>query len=277
MKKNRAYKYAGFIAVFTLLIFFSSCKTTKKYAVKRTLKTQGFEYLKQKMDSARLDFDYMSAKLSLTYDNGKSRTNLKAQMRIKEDSIIWISFSPAMGIEVARIALTCDSVKFINRMNKTYFAGKYKVLDSLINSSVNFLILQSMILGNDVPYYDVHNYKVKDGDDYYILEMVKKRKQRKSIKKEMTDESILVEKIWLNPETFRAKKIEMYEPDEKDKKLTVIYDDFRTIDGKPVPFKLKIKIRSEKTINIDVHYSRVQFVDKLTFPFKISSKYKKAF
>ncbi len=273
--KNRTFtKITGIIAVFAFLAFFSSCKSTRKVSVKRTLKKHGFAYLKQKMDSAKLDFDYLTAKLNFTYNNGKSNTNLKAQLRIKKDSIIWMSFSPAMGIEVARIALTCDSVKFINRLNKTYFTGEYRVLDSLINSSVNYLILQSMILGNDIPYYDVYDYKVRDADDYYLLVMEKKRKQRKGIKN--AEDNILVEKIWLDPVTFRARKMEMHELDKKDKKLTVIYDDYREVNGEWFPFKLKIKIRSEQSISIDVNYTRVQFVDHLSFPFKISSKYKEA-
>jgi hypothetical protein len=228
------------------------------------------------MDSAKLSFDYLSAKASLKYDNGKSSTNLKAQLRIKKDSIIWISFSPAMGIEVARIMLTCDSVKFINRMNKTYFKDEYSFLDSLINSSVNYLILQSMILGSDVPYYEIYNYKVKDADNYYLLVMEKKRKQKKGVKNNNTKPDILVEKIWLDPDTYRIHKLEMHELDEKDKKLTVYYDDYRQVNGQWFPFKLKIKIRSEKSLNIEVNYSRVQFEDQLSFPFKISSKYKKA-
>jgi hypothetical protein len=228
------------------------------------------------MDSAKLSFDYLSAKASLKYDNGKSSTNLKAQLRIKKDSIIWISFSPAMGIEVARIMLTCDSVKFINRMNKTYFKDEYSFLDSLINSSVNYLILQSMILGSDVPYYEIYNYKIKDADNYYLLVMEKKRKQKKGVKNNNTKPDILVEKIWLDPDTYRIHKLEMHELDEKDKKLTVYYDDYRQVNGQWFPFKLKIKIRSEKSLNIEVNYSRVQFEDQLSFPFKISSKYKKA-
>ncbi len=274
MKNKTIIKFIGFFAVFAWMIFFTSCKTSKKTTVKRTLKKHGFAYLKQKMDSAKLDFDYLTAKLNFTYNNGKSNTNLKAQLRIKKDSIIWMSFSPAMGIEVARIALTCDSVKFINRLNKTYFTGKYKVLDSLINSSVNYLMLQSMILGNDVPYYDINEYKVRDADNYYLLVMQKKRKKRKNSKN--TEENILVEKIWLDPVTFRTKKMEMHELDDKEKKLTVTYDDYRNVDGKWFPFKLKIKIKSEKSITIDVNYSKVQFTDRLSFPFRISSKYVKA-
>ena len=276
MKSRTIYRLTGFLLVLLAITFLSSCKSTKKYTVKRTLKKQGFEYLKQKMDSAKLSFDYLSAKASLKYDNGKSSTNLKAQLRIKKDSIIWISFSPAMGIEVARIMLTCDSVKFINRMNKTYFKDEYSFLDSLINSSVNYLILQSMILGSDVPYYEIYNYKIKDADNYYLLVMEKKRKQKKGVKNNNTKPDILVEKIWLDPDTYRIHKLEMHELDEKDKKLTVYYDDYRQVNGQWFPFKLKIKIRSEKSLNIEVNYSRVQFEDQLSFPFKISSKYKKA-
>jgi len=278
MKNRFVRRLLGVLALFLLVFYISSCKTSQKATVKRTLRKHGFAYLKQKMDSSKADFSYMTAKMNLTYDNGKSRTNLKAQLRIKKDSIIWISFSPAMGIEVARIALTCDSVKFINRLNKTYFVGDYSILDSLINSSVNYLILQSMILGTDVPYYEIYNYKVRDADDYYLLVMEKKRKSKKDLisKADGDNPNILVEKFWLDPTTFRTRKLEMHELDKKEKKLTVYYDDYRLIDGKWFPFELRIKIKSEKTINIHVSYTKVRFENRLSFPFKISSKYQKA-
>ncbi len=277
MKKRIDIRIVWLLPLLFFAIFFTSCKTTRKSTVKKTLKRHGFEFLKQKMDSNELDFDYLTAKLRLKYDNGKSSTNLSAQLRIKKDSIIWISFSPAMGIEAARVELTRDSVKFINRLNKTYIADEYGMLDTLINSSVDYFIIQSMIIGSEVPGYKLYKYKVRDAGDYYLLVMEKKRKREKEIKNGNKNNEILVEKIWLTPDTYRLKKLELHELDKKEKKLTVEYDDYRSVNGQLFPYKLHIKIKSEKSIKIDVSYSRVQFVDKLSFPFRISSKYKKAF
>ena len=59
--------------------------------------------------------------LNVEYSEDKGKTSLKGQLRIQSDSLIWLTFSPALGIEAARVLLTNDSVKFINRLNKTYF------------------------------------------------------------------------------------------------------------------------------------------------------------
>jgi hypothetical protein len=276
MKKNNFLKLLWISAVFLLFFVATSCKTSKKVEVKKTLKNYGFNYLKQKMDSNRLVFNYLSAKSNVKYDNGKSVTNLKTQLRIRQDSLIWISFSPAMGIEAARLELSCDSIKFINRLNKTYIADKYIMLDTLINSSVDYLILQSMILGSDSPFYEIENYKVRDGDGYYLLIMEKKRKERKNVKKSNTSSEVLVEKVWLDPDTFRARKLEMHELDNTEKKLVVYYDDYRLVQGRWFPYKLKIKIKSEKSLVVEINYNKVNFVNHLSFPFKIPSKYEKA-
>jgi hypothetical protein len=237
----------------------------------------GYQYLKEKLDANRLSFNYLSAKLSINYQKESSSTSLRGQLRMREDSILWLSFSPAMGIEAARLILTQDSVKFINRLNKTYFTGRYKMLDTLISSTVDYIIVQSMILGNELPHYTVDNYNVKVDDNMYLLTMEKKRKIKKKIKKGNSPTNIIVEKVWMDPVNFRMRKVEMHEIGAENNKLVVYYNDYREVEGKWFPFNIQIQISANKDISINVKYNKVHFDEKMSFPFHIPKKYQYAF
>ncbi len=268
---------AIFIFTIAVILSFTSCSSSKRVSAKRNLKKYGFEYLKLKMDENKLSFNNLSAKLSLTYNNNKSTTRLKGQLRMREDSILWISFSPAMGIEAARLILTRDSIKFINRLNKTYFLGEYQMLDTLISTTIDYIIIQSMILANELPYYKLDNYNVKADDNMYLLTMVKKRKVKRKIKRGNSPTNVIIEKVWLDPVNFRMRRVEMNEIGNEKKKLIVQYDDYRQVEGKMFPFKIKISVFSDNDLVIDVDYSKVHFGETMRFPFRIPSKYKYAF
>ena len=272
---------AGFklILVFITIIslFTTSCSSSKKVSAKRNLKKYGFEYLKLKNEENELTFNNLSAKLSLTYSNEKSSTKLQGRLRMKQDSILWISFSPAMGIEAARLILTQDSIKFINRLNKTYFTGEYQMLDTLISTTIDYTIIQSMILANELPYYKLDNYSVKADNNMYLLTMEKKRKVKRKIKRGKSPTNVIIEKVWLDPVNFRMRRVEMNEIGDDKKKLVVQYNDYREVEGKMFPFKIKISVSADKDIVIDVDYSKVHFDETLSFPFRIPSKYHYAF
>ena len=72
---------------------------------------------------------------------------ISAQLRMRQDSVIWISVSAVLGLEAARIHLTPDSVKLINRLNSTYFIGDVKELTKLYNLHLSFYEIQNVMLG----------------------------------------------------------------------------------------------------------------------------------
>ena len=84
-----------FVFVAAILLA-SSCRSTRS-ALKRPLKEYGFDYLYNKMLANQVDFAYLSAKFNVVYYQGKKKTDLRGQFRIKKDSLTWISLSPALG------------------------------------------------------------------------------------------------------------------------------------------------------------------------------------
>ena len=112
---NRINQILLLFLILCLGLVINSCKSTRS-TLKQPLKEYGFDYLYSKMLENHFDFQNVNAKFNISYQQDKDKTDLRGQLRIKNDSVIWISFSPALGIEGARILLTNDSVKFINRL-----------------------------------------------------------------------------------------------------------------------------------------------------------------
>jgi len=253
-------------------ILFSSCHSTRA-VLKRPLKEYGFNYLYSKMLENHVSFDYLSGKFDIEYFDGRKTTDLRGQLRIKYDSLTWLSFSPALGIEAARVLLSDDSVKFVNRLNKTYFVGEYHVLDSLLNTTIDYSILQAMIIGNDITQYDVNKYKASIDGGLYRITIQERRKIKKVLKSGEVDSKVLVQNIWLDPDNFRIREVDIKELGDDTKKLDVLYDKYIQIENELFPSRIIINIVSQKSININVNFLKIEINEPLRFPFKVPDKY----
>jgi len=261
----------------SLVFMGSSCKS-KKHVLRTSVKEHGFSYLYARMLENQMQFDQLSAKFTMVYVDEKAKTNLRGQLRIRNDSLIWMSITPALGIEAARVKLTNDSIEFINRLNKTYFSGKYELIDSVLNTTIDFSLLQSMFVGNDLTQYDVNKFRSSVDNGLYRMTIRERRKIKKYIKKGEIDTRVLVQQIWLDPETFRIARIDVKEQGEdENKKLQVYYNDYVEVDGQLFPSKIRVDIISGKSISIDVSFSKILLNSPLNFPFKIPGKYENMF
>lgn len=260
------------LAVLIIIMGAMSCKV-KRSVLKQPLKEYGFDYLYNKMNENQVNFNTLTSRFNIDYIENKSKTALKGQLRIKSDSAIWISFSPALGIEAARVLLTNDSVKFINRLNKTYFTGEYKLLDSILNTTIEYSILQSMLMGNDLTQYDVNKFKASIDGGLYRITIKERRKVKKFIKKREIETKVLVQNIWLDPETFRIRKIDIKELGDDSKKILVTYDEYINSGDQLFPKKLSIEIDGVKKVIINVDFLKIQLDADQKYPFRIPSKY----
>ena len=58
--------------------------------------------------------------------------------------MIWLSVSALLGIEVARIQITPDSFKLMNRINKTYWIGDFEDVESAYGIPANYEQLEGV-------------------------------------------------------------------------------------------------------------------------------------
>jgi hypothetical protein len=93
------------------------------------------------------EVDWFTAQLKGQAQLNDKTYPISAQLRLRQDSVIWISISAILGLEAARIHLTPDSVKLINRLNSTYFIGDIKELTIRYNLNLSFYEIQNVLLG----------------------------------------------------------------------------------------------------------------------------------
>jgi hypothetical protein len=273
MSKKYKLKLSFIIGVIGMMFFLGACKTTRKI-IRKPIKEQGAIYLFDKLSVNELKFDYLNAKFSLHLRENKKKTSFRGQIRIKKDSLIWVSFSPLLGIEAARLLITNDSVKFINRLKKTYFCGDYTYLNECFNTNIDFNVLQGLIIGNDFNHYENEKFRASIDDGLYRLSTAARHKLKKYVRKTEAIPNAFIQNIWLCPYDFKIIQHTIKEIKKENKKLQVNYYDFTEINSQLFPKSLKFNLQAENKIEMVIDYSKITVNKKINLPFKIPRKYK---
>ncbi len=264
------------VAILLLALMLGSCKT-KRYIYKEPIKEEGPEYLFDQLSKNELKFESFAAKFNIDYIHDKKKTEFKGQIRILKDSVIWVSFSPALGIEMARLMITNDSVKFMNRLDKTYFIGDYEFVNDFLETNIDFDILQSFIIGNDFQFYDKTKFKASIDGMKYRLTTMERSQLKKYVRKKEKYPKVFIQTIWLNPATFKISRIMIKEIKKQNKKLEANYSDFENIHEQLFPLELKFDLTAEEKFEVFVKYSRINLNEDLKFPFRIPGKYQRIY
>ena len=266
MNKKIVVALLAFLSVAGL--FFTSCKSTKSIT-RLHLKTLPYEQLYAKMETNVPSFSYFAGKLAVNYRNGdKEPLSFRVQMRVKKDSIIWMSLVPAMGIEAARVVMTQDSVKLLNRLKKNYLLGNYQLLDSLMHTRINYAMIQALLFA-DIVHYPLSDSSAGVEGNQYRLAM------KADIPVAGGKTHTLLQEVWLDPHTFQIKHLLLRESSMKGKDIQIFYDEYQTVSGKAIPLKMQVVIQAKKKIVISITYKKVEVDVPHGFPFIVPGKYKK--
>ena len=104
----------------------------------------------------------MTANLDIQAEgNGMSFDNLSGQLRMRRDSIVWLSVTATMGVEVLRAKVSNDSVWVLNRMEKTYLAEPLDSLCAKLGMSLSLPLVQTLLLDNNEGVPPVENQMVQ--------------------------------------------------------------------------------------------------------------------
>jgi hypothetical protein len=286
MLKQSKRSLFTYLTVATLLALSFSCKGPRKITDTTPvsgcqLKSRGKDSLLTLLKKNQLDYQWMTAKMnaSVTGTDSTEQT-FTINLRARKDSAIWLSVSK-LGIEGARVLVTRDSVKLVQHLPENkYFKGDYAYLNKLLQAELDFEMLQSVLIGNSVEFYEDERYRlnVDNQSCQYQLSTIRKRKLRKVIQgnKEMKDP---VQSIWLKPDDHKIARILFFDFDP-NRTFEAHFDKFEAVDStQRMPMLIKYDIKAEgepgkeKKVTINLEYSKVTLNKPQTFPFNIPSSY----
>ena len=243
-------KFQTFVFCLLSFVFFTtSCSSNKSMSGLRNLSAN---HILREVERNQFEFNNLATKFNVKV-KGDNNIGLKGQLRMQNDSVIWVSVSLKLGIEMVRVMITEDSVKFINRTEKTYLAESIDKFKSQLPSEATISFLQDMLVGNEIQFNDNEKFKASIEDNSYKLTSEKNT-------------------FWVTPKTF---KVNRQQPTAHGQQPTVIinYDNFQEINGKLLPTKIILETDSDFNINIEIDYSEIKVGEKVEFPFNISKKY----
>jgi len=215
----------------------------------------------------------LTAKAAVQSVIGEQENSFNINLRIHTDSIIWISITPLLGIEVARVMVTRDSVMFMDRLNKKFSVSDFQMLNELLQVNVDFDIIQGVLTGNLFAYKKNKFNSVYIEEQYYILSTLSKRKLKRSLEDADINKPI-VQDLWVNDSTYRVIKLNV-EDQRLNKSLLTDYEDHRQSDGGLFPYKSKTVIKAEKLVKIDIEYLKLTLNNEIEFPFTIPQGYER--
>lgn len=211
-----------------------------------------------KISVNQIQYKTLSERTTLIWDDGNTAQQFNANIRVKKDSLIWMSLG-IFGFEGARVLISPDSFRLINKLTNEYLVRDYSFIQSWILMPVNFEMLQQIIAGEKISINEKAKFATKE-DSSYVLYL---------------ESDKLLEKIWVNTENYTLKKILL-----KDKLLkqdmTITFDSYNSLNQKAFSYKRNITIHRDAAImKLNMEITKAHVDEELNFPFEVNDKYKR--
>ena len=269
-----------------LLIFFSglfifcSCKSTRKIQTAITpkdttaavvvtppshnVKEDSIAFINESYQhilNKQIRYQSFSAKTDVDYrEQGGKKYSVTDHIRMIKDSVIWLLVNGPLGIEGLRALITTDSVKILDKQNKTYTARSMAYLQEVTALPLDLESLQKLLIGNAVflgP--DIYAYQKAPG----TLSLFSAGSFFKNL--------FTVDEATKAVISSKLDDINV----QHNRTCYLTYSDYDDKKGQLFSRERNINVAEKKKIDIKIQFKQYDFNEKLSFPFSVSEKYKR--
>jgi hypothetical protein len=241
-----------------LFLILYSCKAIPR---RFTTSDNSFgEALLRKLENKK--YEYISCEQIDVIVTSGDKKSFKSKIFIRKEHFIFISIS-LLGFEIGRAELSPDSIKIINRIERTYYFSKLENFTEKFKIDFSYSEIESLIL-NGMSWDPIYNRKdflnrlsVKDNE--YIFT------DRNS--------SGFLMKTFYDRSTYRISKLEIENVDKNMFYLLALIPSFNTEGNYPEIINVYLKKR-DYIANVDLKIGSILFNEFDRKPFLINSKYR---
>ncbi len=240
----------------------SKVDTTAVVAVKDNKTADSARFIKDiynKVIKNKINFTTFTAKVKAAYSSKEENEEATAYIRLKKDSVMWLSLRGPFGIEGFRILITRDSVKVINVLKKSIQYRSINFLQQVTGIPFDFAALQDMIVGNPVFIDSNINSYTSDSTHLQIV---------------MTGR-IFKHLAIINNNDYKLVESKLDDINHINRKCDIEYSGYNNSSGVPFSTERKISLTDESKLNINLNFKQYTFNQPVTFPFNIPGNYKR--
>jgi hypothetical protein len=291
------------ILLLSIVVVMPSCSSKKRLEAGKPLKKRAPGFLINKNAKEAFTYDWLGMKISADFTSEGQSESFKVNVKGKKDSVLWISISPALGIEVIRMIITPDSVKYVSKVpnNKHYYTGTYNDVAQLMGLDIEFSQMMELLVGNPVmldkqddkleslvddrQYFMVSKFsrrlkKLLDVDERQILPNTtltvnSLSKDYRKIKKRSSVEDLMVKRFWLSGEHYKLERAQF--DDLYNLRIVELgYRDFKEYEGQLYPSRGRLKVSDQSEWQqLEFKITRVRTGKEYEFPFEIPKDFER--
>jgi len=256
----------------------SSCRSTRKIQSAISIKKDSVEvktptsdphedsvkFIKdsyQQLIANRIEFETFSAKINTDYQGGDGKKyDVNVFIRMKKDSLIWVSVNGALGIEGMRVLIERDSVRILNKLDKEYQVRSLEYLQDVAGLPLDLRTVQELIIGNPV-FLDTNivSYSI-EGNNISLLN--EGRWFRHLISINNNDHLVLHSKLD-DVDILRSRT------------CFINYSDYETDKGVKFSTNRSISVTEKTKLDIKLNFKQYAFNETLSYPFSVPKNYKR--
>lgn len=267
------------------------------------LKNRATGYLLKRYERNEFQYDYAGMKISADVASLGETQSFKATLRMKRDSIIWVSITAIAGIEVVRMIITPDSVKYVSKIpdNKHYYMGGFEAINDMAKVDLDFNMLQDILVGNAIALEkDEGKFRSEiDGLRYLLISKYKRKVQRavglkdkelapedtivvnpndkryqKAVEK-VDEENMIISRYWLEAENYRLVR-SIFNDLLNQRTVEIEYSDFQQAGEQYFPSKCRLRARDlTQSQEISFEINKLNIDKTYDFPFEIPEDYER--
>ncbi len=218
---------------------------------------------KSVLNIEEIDFDYFQGKARMILRDANKEREVKANIRIRKDSVIWMTFS-VIGVQGGKALINKDSITIVSTVDKEYYVFEYSELSDRFKFDINYNVVQSAMLGNPI---------IRRSDS----EQVQQESSMYLLKQNQADVSVV---NYVNAASMKIEKVELKEGNSMNS-LIINYSNFQPVGTKVFPYNGTINL-FYKTLSgllnttIIFEYNKAEVGDReLRFPFNIPKRYER--
>ncbi len=288
----------GAAALISLVLLSTACKSGRPITlINREVPARSSEKIIERMvqqDTLRARYYTAKASVDLVLPDGNK--SFKAHVKSVRDSAVWVSVVPALGIEVARVVLTPDSLKMLDKLHDQFFVGDTTSAKKKFGMQPSLSLLQQALLGKAIGLDPQEKYRTDREDGQYVLTSKEKRRfvraaedmspgdtlardrdmgerrMERTLRRAEEREAI-VYRYWVEPDSYRVSRVQVVDL-VHDQTADVRYEERGGVEQGFLPTRISITLSEPgRVASGRLEITRIDFEGPLQLNFKIPEKY----
>ncbi|MDR2910532.1 MAG: DUF4292 domain-containing protein [Bacteroidales bacterium] len=264
------------------VIMFSSCRTIRSLS-KTEINPISTDRLLNKIEQNAFYYEYFTVRrINCQYSGNNTKVNFTATLKAQKDKVIMIYVSK-LNIPLVNVMFTPDSVKFVNYMEKNYFTDDYDCISKILNTELDFDIIQTILSNNALLYWndaknkELRNFETSVENGAYML-VPKKGYEMKRVGRHLKkpyEDSLILWKMFFDPTTFALTGL-IIDDKIENRELKFTFADFEKIKDKNYPRSIDMYLTSPEN-QVDIKLKMNGFSNEIinSFNFNIPENYNK--